>query len=65
MIQIRLSRNAPWWIVLGALVVGVPLLVALLALLESERFQGAQSIDSDSSIEQSAETGAVGTATHR
>jgi RsiW-degrading membrane proteinase PrsW (M82 family) len=65
MIQIRMNRNAPWWIVLGALILGVPLLVALLAFLESERFQGVQGIDSDSSIEQGAEAGSLGTTPRR
>lgn len=65
MIQIRMNRDAPWWIILGALVLGVPVLVALLAFLESERFQGAQSTNSDPSIGQEAESGAVGTTTPR
>lgn len=63
MIQVRMTQEAPWWIVLGALVLGVPLLVALLALVGSERTQRAVGTGPDSAVEQGAESDAA--ASHR
>ncbi|MEX2467766.1 MAG: hypothetical protein WD995_12720 [Gemmatimonadota bacterium] len=50
--QIKRDRPVPWWAVFGAPLVGVPLVVAVLALVAPEQQPTAENEDVEFAVEQ-------------